>query len=81
MKKRPRKERIVRKMAAVKKRGRPATGKRSNPAYRQALLWLKKSTVSKVVQRLTTAEKRFELSLLVQSLLEEWLKSGGRMPS
>jgi hypothetical protein len=66
---------------APKKRGRPATGKRSNPNYRQTLLWLRRDTLSATMKRLVTQEgKRFEMSDLIQALLERWLSSGGKLP-
>lgn len=82
MKKQPRKTgKAQRKTAPVKRRGRPATGKRSNPAYRQTLLWLRRDTVRKTMKLLVTEDgDRFELSILVEQLLQKWMARGARLP-
>lgn len=55
--------------------GRPRTGKRSNPDYRQVSAWVRKDTYHQVTRRLFNEENRREFSDLVQSLLQEWLKA------
>ena len=63
------------KLAAVPaKVGRPATGKRSNPDYRQVSAWVRRDTYKRVTDRLYVREDRREFSDLVQALLEAWLK-------
>jgi len=59
---------------APPKLGRPKTGKRSNPEYRQVSAWVRRETYDRVVRRLFVKENRREFSELVQSLLEDWLK-------
>lgn len=54
--------------------GRPKTGKRSNPDYRQVSAWVRKDTYRRVSDRLYVKEDRREFSDLVQVLLEDWLK-------
>jgi hypothetical protein len=61
-------------MAAPRKVGRPRTGKRSDPNYRQVSAWIRRDTYDRVTRRLFTRENRREFSELVQSLLEDWLK-------
>ena len=55
------------------KLGRPKTGKRSNPDYRQVSAWIRKDTYKRATDRLYLKEDRREFSDLVQSLLEDWL--------
>lgn len=63
------------------KLGRPATGKRSNPEYRQTSLWLRRETLAETMRTLVTpAGDRVELSQLVQALLERWIASGAKLP-
>jgi hypothetical protein len=59
---------------APRKVGRPKTGKRSDPDYRQVSAWIKRDTYDRVTRRLFVRENRREFSELVQSLLEDWLK-------
>ena len=61
--------------------GRPATGKRSNPLYRQASFWLRKDTLGDAM-RATIADDgtKADLSDIVQNLLERWLASGAKLP-
>jgi hypothetical protein len=59
---------------APRKAGRPRTGKRSDPDYRQVSAWIRRETYERVTRRLFTKENRREFSELVQSLLEDWLK-------
>ena len=54
--------------------GRPKTGKRSNPDYRQVSAWIRRDTYDRVTIRLIREDRR-EFSDLVQTLLEDWLKS------
>ena len=54
--------------------GRPKTGKRSNPDYRQVSAWVRRDTYKRVTDKLYIKEDRREFSDLVQSLLEAWLK-------
>jgi transposase len=61
--------------------GRPKTGKRSNPDYRQHSVWLPGELVADISKALVMADgKRFELSALVESLLRGWLRAGARLP-
>jgi hypothetical protein len=55
--------------------GRPRTGKRSDPDYRQVSAWIKRDTYEKVTLRLFTKENRREFSDLVQDLLAKWLRA------
>jgi hypothetical protein len=52
--------------------GRPRTGKRSNPDYRQVSAWVRRDTYDRVSIRLIREDRR-EFSDLVQALLEAWL--------
>jgi hypothetical protein len=54
--------------------GRPPTGKRSNPDYRQVSAWIKDKTYKRVKLRLLVKEDSRDFSVLVQDLLEEWLR-------
>lgn len=54
--------------------GRPKTGKRSNPEYRQVSAWIRIATYQKVTDRLFLKENRREFSDLVETLLVDWLK-------
>jgi hypothetical protein len=56
------------------KLGRPKTGKRSDPEYRQVSAWIRRNTYAKVTDKLFLRENRREFSDLIQSLLEVWLK-------
>jgi hypothetical protein len=59
---------------APRKVGRPRTGKRSDPDYRQVSAWIRRDTYVRVTRRLFVRENRRQFSELVQSLLEQWLK-------
>ena len=59
---------------APRKVGRPKTGKRSDPEYRQVSAWIRRDTYDRVTRRLFVKENRREFSELVQSLLEDWLR-------
>jgi hypothetical protein len=65
----------------AKKRGRPATGKRSNEAYRQHSTWLSNALYAQVQKALVMPDgRRYEFSALAESLLRQWLKSGAKLP-
>ncbi|MBS3025405.1 hypothetical protein [Acidiphilium multivorum] len=55
-------------------RGRPATGKRSNPEWKLYSHFLKKRTQRAAVARLQAADDGRDLSDVLQELLENWLK-------
>jgi hypothetical protein len=57
-----------------KKIGRPKTGKRSDPDYRQVSAWIKRSTYDAVSKALIDQDRR-EFSELVQAFLEDWLQT------
>ena len=61
-----------------KGRGRPATGKRSNPEYKLYAHYLKKRTLRQVTARLAALhadnDHPPDLSDLMQELLEGWLE-------
>ncbi len=59
---------------AERVRGRPKTGKSSDPDYRQVSAWIRRDTYDRVGIRLIQ-EGRREFSELVESLLEEWVRS------
>ena len=56
-------------------RGRPATGKRSNPDWKLYSHFLKKQTQRAAVARLQALDDGRDLSDILQELLEEWLKA------
>lgn len=65
----------------ARKVGRPATGKRSNPAYAQHSVWLPGGLYADVLKALVTPDgKRYEFSELIERLLRQWLERGGRLP-
>jgi len=66
---------------APRKVGRPRTGKRSDPDYRQVSAWIKRDTYDRVTRRLFTRENRREFSELVQSLLEDWVETAVGRPA
>jgi len=65
-------------LAPAKGRGRPATGKRSNPEYKLYAHYLQKRTLREVTARLAALhaenDQPPDLSDLMQELLEGWLK-------
>jgi hypothetical protein len=62
--------------AAEKGRGRPATGKRSNPEWKLYSHFLKRQTQRAAVARLLQVEDNGrDLSDVLQELLEKWLKT------
>jgi hypothetical protein len=60
---------------AEKGRGRPATGKRSNPEWKLYSHFLKRRTQRAAVARLQAEDSKCDLSDVLQELLEKWLKS------
>jgi hypothetical protein len=65
----------------AKKRGRPATGKRSNEGYRQHSIWLSNALYAEVQKVLVMPDgRRYEFSALAESLLRQWLRSGAKLP-
>lgn len=60
---------------AEKGRGRPATGKRSNPEWKLYSHFLKRRTQRAAVARLQAEDSEHDLSDVLQELLEKWLKS------
>jgi hypothetical protein len=59
---------------AAKGRGRPTTGKRSNPEWKLYSHFLKRKTQRAAVARLQTDDDGRDLSDVLQELLENWLK-------
>lgn len=57
-----------------KGRGRPATGKRSNPDWKLYSHFLKRQTQRAAVARLQAEDSERDLSDVLQELLENWLK-------
>lgn len=57
-----------------KGRGRPATGKRSNPEWKLYSHFLKRRTQRAAVARLQAEDNGQDLSDILQELLEDWLK-------
>jgi hypothetical protein len=60
---------------AVKGRGRPASGKRSNPEWKLYSHFLKRQTQRAAVARLQAEDDGRDLSDVLQELLENWVKS------
>jgi hypothetical protein len=58
-----------------KGRGRPATGKRSNPEWKLYSHFLKRQTQRAAVARLQAEDNGLDLSDVLQELLENWLKA------
>ncbi|WP_114914058.1 hypothetical protein [Acidibrevibacterium fodinaquatile] len=54
-------------------RGRPATGKRSNPEWKLYSHFLKRKTQREAVARLQAEDEGRDLSDVLQELLENWL--------
>jgi hypothetical protein len=57
-----------------KGRGRPATGKRSNPEWKLYSHFLKRRTQRAAAARLQAEDSGRDLSDVLQELLENWLK-------
>ncbi len=60
---------------AEKGRGRPATGKRSNPEWKLYSHFLKRQTQRAAVARIQAEDEGRDLSDVLQELLENWLKT------
>jgi hypothetical protein len=60
-------------MEEPKRLGRPP-GKRSDPAFQPATVWIRRATYQAVKERLLK-EDRGEFSVLVEDLLQGWLKT------
>ncbi len=58
-----------------KGRGRPATGKRSNPEWKLYSHFLKKRTQHAAAARLQAEDNGRDLSDVLQELLENWLRA------
>ena len=58
-----------------KRRGRPATGKRTNPDYDQTTAYVRKDTYKAVRIALIEEGEERDYSELVEELLAKWLKS------
>jgi hypothetical protein len=56
-------------------RGRPATGKRSNPQWKLYSHFLKKQTQRAAAAKLQAEDDSRDLSDVLQELLENWLKA------
>ena len=63
--------------AAGKGRGRPATGKRSNPEWKLYSHFLKRQTQRAAVARLQAEDNGRDLSDVLPEILEKWLKTTG----
>jgi hypothetical protein len=66
-------ERIEKPRPAAKPLGRPR-GKRSDPAWKQFSVLLKKETQREAANILRAKDEGLDLSGLVQNLLESWIK-------
>jgi len=62
---------------SIRPPGRPP-GKRSDPAWKQFSVLLRRETQRKAVDMLRDADDGRDLSWLVQSLLEGWIKKQGK---
>lgn len=60
--------------------GRPRSGKRSDPGFRQVTTLLPSDLYARVKVRLIEDKSRSDFSELVRGLLENWLLAGGRGP-
>lgn len=61
--------------APAKRRGRPATGKRSDPEFDQTTAYIRKDTYKAVKIALIQAGEDMDYSDLVEDLLSAWLKT------
>ena len=59
--------------AATKGRGRPATGKRSDPNYESTTVFLRSATKA-AAARLLLDDKEQDLSGVLEKLLSEWVR-------
>jgi hypothetical protein len=53
--------------------GRPPGGKRSDPNYRLIGAWIRRDTYNEMRKKLIDEDK--EISVLIQELVEDWLKA------
>ena len=65
--------------ARTEKRGRPATGKRSNPEFEPVTLYMRKKTKAAARVALLTEGKDRELSDLVEELVSGWISKHSKM--
>jgi hypothetical protein len=64
-------------VVAVRDRGRPAGGKRSNPDYVTTTIFLRKDTKKKAATILLNREE--DLSSLLERLLSQWVNDNAEM--
>ena len=62
---------------AVRERGRPAGGKRSNPDYVTTTIFLRKDTKKKAATILLNREE--DLSSVLEQLLSQWVNDNAEM--
>jgi hypothetical protein len=62
---------------AVKERGRPLKGKRSDPAYESTTI-LMLASIKEEVARIYPGRKRPDLSSVVEEAMLDWIKKMGR---
>jgi hypothetical protein len=62
-------------LPATRQRGRPATGKRSDPNFEQVTVYLRRQTHLDIKRALLGRDDRLDFSDLVEELLQEWLVS------
>lgn len=60
-------------------RGRPATGKRSNPDYKPFTFFMQKGTHKKLKLALLQNEDARDVSELIQDLCEQWLSTNAKI--
>jgi hypothetical protein len=61
-------------VSAARSLGRPASGKRSDPAWKRFSVLLKRETQREAAAILRSKDEGLDLSALVESLLESWIK-------
>ncbi len=64
----------VQRSLASASRGRPATGKRSNPDYQQVSCFVRKETYQEAQVELLRQGKKQDFSDLVDDLVSQWLQ-------
>jgi hypothetical protein len=69
----PRRRRVEKQPPTARPLGRPP-GKRSDPAWKQFSVLLKKETQREAANILRAKDEGLDLSGLVQNLLESWIK-------
>lgn len=62
-------------LPASRQRGRPATGKRSDPDFEQVTVYLRRRTHLDIKKALLDRTDRLDFSDLVEELLQGWLAS------